>query len=133
VRQRPAGLARKEAIQSRRPRATSVTSISRATRTTPDFPGFRASAGACCPPLRRAAAWAHADHDAPTIVMATLALFPRKGGVLSAGGAVARRAHEAGRAREIRLTDQAEMFVRPLGDVESPQNHAHDEEEWLWP
>jgi len=32
-------------------------------------------------------------------------------------------------ALEVRLTDYAEMFVRPPGEVESGQNHAHEKEE----
>jgi hypothetical protein len=31
-------------------------------------------------------------------------------------------------ALEIKLKDDAENFVRPLGDVESSQNHAHEKE-----
>jgi hypothetical protein len=32
-------------------------------------------------------------------------------------------------ALEIRPKDDAEILVRPLGDVESGQNHAHEKEE----
>jgi hypothetical protein len=32
-------------------------------------------------------------------------------------------------ALEIGLKDDAEMFVRPLGDVESRHNHVHEKEE----
>ena len=85
-------------------------------------------------PFRRVAAWADAERDAHTIVIATLSLSREGRGrrchppVLPVLGAP----HGARRVGGLRLRDDAEMLVRPLGDVESGQDHVHDEEGWLW-
>jgi hypothetical protein len=52
--------------------------------------------------------WADDVHDAHTIVIASF------------------------RCGVKRLENDAEIFVRPAGDVESGQDHVHDEEGWLW-
>ena len=77
--------------------------------------------------FRHVAAWANAEPDAPAIVMATLALSRRE--VLCTGIAVTGRPIRPSIALEIRLKDDAEICVRPPGDVESGQNHAHEKEE----
>ena len=77
--------------------------------------------------LPRVAAWANAVPDAHAIVMATLALSRRE--VLCARMAVAWRRPVRPVALEIAANDDMEIFVRPLGDVEFGQNHAHEKEE----
>ena len=68
--------------------------------------------------------------SAHIIVMATLSFRERR--CYPPALPVLGAPHEARRARLLRLKNDAEISVRPLGDVESGQNHAHDEEEWLW-